>query len=123
MNIQKLNDCMEILKKDLGEGLVASSIVSTADAQTLIATEHSKPGAATMFSELTNSIQEALSQGYPPLGKFYYLDLAGNKGILFLPFGDYQWGIAIDTQKAKLGLLLNVILPKIVNAFEDAIVS
>jgi len=123
VNIQKLNDCMEVLKKDLGDGLVASSIVSTADAQTLIATEQSKPGAATLFSELTAQIQNALSHGYPGLGKYYYLDLAGNRGLLFIPFGDYQWGIAIDTQKAKLGLLLNIILPKIVNAFEDAVVA
>lgn len=123
MNIQKLNDCMEVLKRDVGDGLLASSIVSTADAQTLVATENSKPGAATMFSEVTAFIQKSLSQGYPALGRFYYLDLAGSKGLLFIPFGEYQWGIAIDTKKAKLGLLLNVVLPNIINSFEEAVVS
>jgi len=32
MNIQKLNDCMEMLKKDMGDGLIASSIITMADA-------------------------------------------------------------------------------------------
>ncbi len=123
MNIQKLNECMETLKKDMGDGLLASSIVSMGDAQTLIATENSKPGAATMFCEVTQFIQKSLSHGYPGLGRYYYLDLAGNKGILFIPFGDYQWGIAIDTRKAKLGLLLNVILPNVINSFEEAVIS
>lgn len=123
MNIQKLNDCMEMLKKDMGDGLLASSIITMADAQTLVATENSKPGAASMFSEVTSFIQKSLSQGYPALGRYYYLDLAGNKGILFIPFGDFQWGIAIDTKKAKLGLLLNIVLPKIINAFEEAVIN
>lgn len=123
MNIQKLNDCMEMLKKDMGDGLVASSIITMADAQTLVATENSKPGAASMFSEVTAFIQKSLSQGYPALGRYYYLDLAGNRGMLFIPFGDFQWGIAIDTKKAKLGLMLNIVLPKIINAFEEAVIN
>jgi hypothetical protein len=124
MNIQKLNDCMEIIKRDLGEGLIASSIVSTADGQTLVATEKSSAGAATIFNEVTAYIQKSLAQGpYPQLGRYYYLDCVGNKGLFFIPFGDYQWGIAIDTKKTKLGLLLNVVLPNIVNAFEEAVTS
>jgi hypothetical protein len=123
MNIQKLNNCMESLKKDMGEGLVASSIVTMEDAQTLVATENSRPGSATLFSEVTGFIQKALSQGYPALGRYYYLDLAGNKGILIIPFGDYQWGIAIDTKKTKLGMLLNIVLPKIISEFEEAVVN
>jgi hypothetical protein len=116
---------MEIIKRDLGEGLIASSIVSTADGQTLVATEKSSTATATLFNEVTAYIQKSLSQGggYPQLGRYYYLDCIGNKGLLFIPFGDYQWGIAIDTKKAKLGLLLNVVLPNIVNTFEEAVTS
>lgn len=125
MNIQKLNECIEILKRDLGEGLLASSIVTMADAQTIIATEKSSAKTASLFCEVTTFMQKSLSQGqgYPQLGRYYYLDCANNIGLLFLPFGEYQWGIAIDTKKAKLGLLLNVILPTIVNAFEEALIS
>jgi hypothetical protein len=116
---------MELVEKDVGDGFLASSIVSMEDAQTVIATAKSSAKTATLFAQITQNLQNSLSegQGYPQLGRYYYLDLAGNKGILFIPLGDYQWGVAIDTKKAKLGLLLNVILPKMLDAFEDAVIS
>jgi hypothetical protein len=122
MNIAKLNECLQALKRDLGEGLIASSIITTSDCQTIAATEKSSAVAASIFGEVTNFIQNALSKGpYPQLGKFYYMDLVGNKGLLFIPLGDYQWGIAIDTKKCKLGLLLNIILPTMITNFEEAV--
>ena len=125
MNIQKLNYCMEMVEKDVGDGFLASSIVSMEDAQTVVATAKSSAKTAALFAQITQDLQKSLSegQGYPQLGRYYYLDLAGNKGIIFIPLGDYQWGVAIDTKKAKLGLLLNVLLPKMLDAFEDAVVS
>lgn len=69
-------------------------------------------------------MQHSLSQGqgYPQLGRYYYLDCVGNIGLLFIPFGDYQWGVAIDTNKAEQGLLLNVVLPTIISAFEKVVI-
>ncbi len=120
MNIEKLNGCIELLKKQMGDSLLATSIVAMSDAQA-IADWNSKPGAAAIFVEVTNFLNESLKKGYPALGKYYLLDLQGDKMLIFLPLGEYQWGIAVDTTKAKLGLILNVILPEIVSAFEDAL--
>ena len=124
MDIQRLNKCLEHLRKDLGEGLIASSIVAMSDCETLAETEKSSSLTASIFSEITNFIQEALSKGsYSPLGKFYYMDLAENKGLIFVTLGDYQWRIVIDTKRCKLGLLLNVTLPPIISSFEDAVIN
>ncbi len=124
MNIAKLNECLENLKRDLGEGLIASSIITTSDYQTIAATEKSSPVTASIFGEVTNFIQNALSKGpYPQLGKFYYMDLVGNRGLIFIPLGDYQWGVAIDTKKCKLGLFMNIILPAMITDFEEAITT
>jgi len=120
MNIEKLNGCIELLKKQMGDSLLATSIVAMSDAQA-IADWNSKPGAAAIFVEVTNFLNESLKKGYPALGKYYLLDLQGDKMLIFLPLGEYQWGIAVDTTKAKLGLILNVILPEIVSSFEDAL--
>ncbi len=122
MNVQKLNECMEMLKKEMGDGLLASSIISTSDAKTIVTTEQLKSRPAAVYG-ITAVIQKSRSHGYPALGRYYYLDLAGSKGLLFIPFGEYQWGIAIDTRKAKLGLLLNMVLPKVMNAFEEAVIQ
>jgi len=120
MNVQKLNQCVENLKRDLGDGLLATSIVSMKDGMA-IASHNSSPKAAAIFSEITDNINKGLAKGpYPPLNKFYLLDLCDNRMLIFLPLGEYQWGIAIDSSKVKLGLILNVILGDIVNNFEAA---
>ncbi len=121
MNVQKLNQCVENLKRDLGDGLLATSIVSNSDGMA-IASHNSSPKAAAIFASITDSINAGLAKGpYPPLGKFYLLDLCDNKMLLFLPLGNYQWGVALDSSKVKLGLVLNVILPDMINNFEAAI--
>jgi hypothetical protein len=121
MNVQKLNQCVENLKRDLGDGLLATSIVSNSDGMA-IASHNSSPKAAAIFTSITDSINAGLAKGpYPPLGKFYLLDLCDNKMLLFLPLGNYQWGVALDSSKVKLGLVLNVILPDMINNFESAI--
>lgn len=121
MNVQKLNQCVENLKRDLGDGLLATSIVSNSDGMA-IASHNSSPKAAAIFASITDSINAGLAKGpYPPLGKFYLLDLCDNKMLLFLPLGNFQWGVALDSSKVKLGLVLNVILPDMINNFEAAI--
>ena len=120
MNVQKLNQCVENLKKDLGEGLLATSIVSMTDGLA-IASFNSSAKAATIFSEITDNINKGLAKGpYPPLGKYYILDLCDNRMLIFMPLGDYQWGVAIDSTKVKLGLVLNIVLPEMINNFETA---
>ncbi|MCP4216763.1 MAG: hypothetical protein GY765_19085, partial [bacterium] len=51
------------------------------------------------------------------------LDLADKKMVIVIPLGDYQWGILVDGDKTKLGLLLNISIPKIIDAFEEAITT
>jgi hypothetical protein len=123
MNIQKLNVCMDILKKDLGEGFVASCILTTEDGQVLVATDQANIAEATLLNDATALIRNALKTYPAELGQYYYIDVAGNMAILVIPFGDYQWTITVNKKLVKLGLLLNVVLPAIINAFEDAVVS
>ena len=54
------------------------------------------------------------------LKKYMIMDLDDDKTALVIPMGDYQWGMLIDNKKTQLGLLLNVVLPKIVKAFKEA---
>jgi hypothetical protein len=123
MNIQKLNLCMDILRKDLGDGFVASCIITTEDGQVLISTDQANIAAATLLNDATSFISNAMKTYPTELGQYYYIDVAGNMAVLVIPFGNYQWTITINKKLVKLGLLLNVVLPAIINAFEDAAVS
>jgi hypothetical protein len=123
MNIQKLNACMDLLRRDLGEGFVAASVITTEDGQLLVSTNQAHIAAATLLNEVTVVMEKALSTYPAALGQYYYIDVAGNMAILVIPFGAYQLSISINKQAVKLGLLINVVLPNIINAFEDAVVS
>jgi CheY-like chemotaxis protein len=121
VNVQKLYAAVELLKNDLGSALLAADIFGSADGQS-IAGHNSQPKASALFGQLTLFLGKSLEgSGFPKLGKYYILDLADAKMVIVIPLGDYQWGLLIDTKKVQLGLLLNVVMPKIIDAFEEAI--
>ena len=121
VNVQKLFTAVELLKNDLGDALLAADIFGSTDGQS-IAGYNSQPKASALFGQLTLFLGKSLEgSGFPRLGKYYILDLADAKMVIVIPLGDYQWGLFVDTKKVQLGLLLNVVMPKIIDAFEEAI--
>ena len=114
-------DEMASLKEDLGDGLLATDIFGTDDGQS-VAGWNSNEAACALFNQITNYMVDALTgSGFPALGRYYILDLVDDKMVIVITMGDFQWGLFLDTAKVKLGLLLNVVIPKIVDSFEQAI--
>lgn len=123
MNVKKLNEAIEAQKEALGAALLSTDIVMLEDGQS-IAGFNSNPKGCALFSQLTNTLIKTIKDsGLPSLGKYYLLDLVEDKMIIVIYMGDYIWGMLIDKEKAQLGLLLNIVIPKIVDAFESAIAS
>lgn len=121
MNVKKLNTAIQTLKDNLEEGLVATDIYMSADGES-IAGFNSNPQACALFNRITNYLTDALNGAeFPKLGKYYLLSLTDSFMVMVIPLGDYQWGMLVDTKKVQLGLLLNVVLPKILASFEEAI--
>lgn len=121
MNVKKLQNSAKLLKDDLGDGLLACDIWGSADGQSIVGI-NSQPQACALFNRITNYLGEALkASGYPELGRYYFIDLTSNNLVVVVPMGDYQWGMLIDTKKVQLGLLMNIVLPKVVDAFEEAL--
>jgi hypothetical protein len=121
MDVKKLNNAIELLKDDLGDALLASDIFGAADGQTIVG-YNPQPKASALFCQLTSYLVKSLDQaGFPQLDKYYLLDLKDGKMVICIPLGDFLWGMLVDKEKAQLGLMLNVIMPKIIEAFEDAL--
>ncbi|MCI5123396.1 MAG: response regulator, partial [Candidatus Electrothrix sp. AR5] len=121
MNIQKLNETIESMTRDLGNGLLATDIWTVADGFS-IAGYNPQAKASALFNHLTSYLNDTLQgSGFPGLGKYYMLDLLDNKLVIVLPMGEYRWGILVDSSKVQLGLLLNIIIPRIIDAFEEAL--
>ena len=123
MDIKKLNEAVEYLKDQLGKGLLNTDIWSTADGQSLAA-YNPQPKAVALFNQLTQQMANVLSQSeenYVELGRYYLIDLVGEPMIIILYLGDYQWGILFNKKEVQLGLLLNIVIPQIIDIFEEAI--
>ena len=121
MNVKKLNEIIESMVNDLGDGLLATDIWTIADGFS-IAGHNPQPKATALFNQLTSYLNDTLTgSGFPGLGKYYMMDLLDNKLVIILPMGEYRWGVLVDSSKVQLGLLLNIIVPRIIDAFEEAI--
>jgi len=120
MDISKLNQAMEELKEYSNGGALASDIYTTRDGQS-IASFNSNPVASAMFNQITQYITTTMQEsGLPSMGKYYIIELEGNKAIVVLNLGDYQWGMAVDTKICSLGLMINIVIPHITALFKSA---
>jgi hypothetical protein len=121
MDIKKLNKIVKDVQEDLGDALLSSDIWSVADGQT-IAGFKSQPAAAALMNQVGRELIDALTGSkFPSLENYYILDLQDGKLMLCLLCGDYQWGMLLDVEKFQLGLLLNVIAPKCIDGFKEAV--
>lgn len=121
MNVKVMEKAVEVLKEDLGDGLLATDIINAKDGQSL-AGWNTQPKASALFAELTSTMDKALKgSGFPALGRYYMLDLVDDKMVVLITMGNFLWGMFLNSKKAKLGLLLNIVIPKAIDAFEEAI--
>jgi hypothetical protein len=121
MNVKKLNEAMEVLKDSLKDALLACDIYTASEGQSIIGF-NTNPKACALMNQITDYTINALnSSGFPKLGRYWLLDLTDDKMVMLLLMGDYNWGMYVDTKKTQLGLLLNIILPKVLQMFKEAV--
>jgi len=123
MDVKRLNGIIKELQKDLGEALMATDIWTHADGQSL-AGYNTQPAAAALFNRIYDLINNALKGSkFPLLNRYYLLHLEGGHISAAFPIGDYHWGILLDAKKAQLGLVLNVVVPKTIEAIKEAVAA
>ena len=120
MDVKQINALVEEVREDLGDALLSTDIWTTADG-TVVAGINSDPKAAALMNQVAQELIKALTGSkFPSLEDYYILDLQDGKMMLCLFFGEYQWGLLLDTEKVQLGLLLNVVTPKAIAGFKEA---
>ena len=121
MDVKKLNAIVQEVQDDLKDVLITTDIWATADG-TVIAGFNSNPKAAALLNRIGQGFIDALKGSkFRPLEKYYMLDLHDGKMVLCLMFDDYWWGMVLETEKVQLGLLLNVVAPKAMEGFNEAV--
>jgi len=122
MNVQKLKESIELLKRDLDGALLACDIWPPGTAQPVVGF-NSQPKATALFDKLTLFLRDALQESeFPPINEYYMLDLANNATVMVLQLEDgYQWGMLVDKSKVHLGLLLSIAIPRAKKMFSEAL--
>lgn len=116
----KLDTCLKILNKDMGDSLISGNIMSIRSSKVL-ASYNIKPEAAAIFKRLTDYFRDAFAAAFEAarLGDHYILDLKGKQTLVVIILGEYQWSIVFNNVKCSLGLFQNIIMPKVVNTFNE----
>jgi hypothetical protein len=121
MNVAKLNAAVELLKSNLGESLLSTAIAMNVDGQP-IASFNSSPKFAALIVKVINVINDTTRVGgLPQIGKYATFDLQDDRVLVVLPLGEYIWGILLDSAKTQMGLLLNIEIPRAIDAFAEAV--
>jgi len=121
LDVKKMNATIHNLVRELGNALISTDVWTIEEGES-IAGYNSQPIACALFNQITGYIDEALEAGeYPKLDKYYILELQDGKMVIIIPFGEYIWEMLIDSKRARLGLLLNITIPQMIESFEKII--
>ncbi len=123
MNLKMLKTAIDGLKEDLGPALLSTDIWSSSDGQSILGYK-TRPKACALLNTVTGNLESSLKgSDLPELNRYYLLDLVDDKMVVVIPLADYQWAMVLDKTELQLGMLLNVVLPSVIDTFEEAMVS
>ncbi|KAB2842405.1 MAG: hypothetical protein HYZ17_13845 [Betaproteobacteria bacterium] len=121
IKIELIEAAIQELKTTLKDGLLATDIWDRAMGLSL-AGFNPQPTAVALFTEMTNTLVDALaSSGFPGLNRYYLLDMENDHMVMIILHGDdLIQGILLNSQKVNLGILLSVAMPKMIAALKKA---
>ena len=120
MKLKDLNDCMNQVKKDVGDALICTAIANIKSGVTIGKIDcDDKIGAcsAQVVSFLKDVIDSA--EGFS-LGRYLFVDLSKTRAAVFVIIGEFVWTIAFNPEKMPMGMIMNVYLDDYVQMFEYA---
>lgn len=117
---QQLELAVKDLRNTLRDGLIAADIWDKTDGLSL-AGFNQQPVAVALFTRITNELETSLADSsFPPLSRYYLLELANNHTIAVVNHGELLQGILVDNKKVNLGILISVAIPRMIDAIAKA---
>jgi hypothetical protein len=115
-----LDLAVQDLRNILRDGLVATDIWDRTDGLSL-AGYNQQPVAVALFTRITSELESALADsGFPPLSRYYLMDMGGNHTAAVIMHGTLLQGMLIDNKRANLGILISVAIPRMIEAVARA---
>lgn len=110
-----LEQALNEMHEQLGDAIIATGIWTRQTEEVLAAINH-QPVAVTMFNALTDNIAAALNNsGFPRLHRYYFMDLDDDHVVLIIQHdAQVLQGSLLDSSKIKVGVLISVTIPKLI---------
>ncbi len=108
------------LRNILRDGLVATDIWERTAGLSL-AGFNQQPVAVALFTRITTELETSLADSnFPPLARYYLLDMEGNHTVAVLNHGPLLQGMLVDNKRANLGILISVAIPRMIETVARA---
>lgn len=115
MNNATIQKITTFIKEEMGDGLISASVYTANDGQSLGGVNSNLKGAA-LLSRVTVQLSAAVkAAGYKGMGQYYLLTIGENTAALVIPMGDFECSMMFDTDKTKMGLVVNLVIPGILD--------
>ena len=115
-----LDLAVQDLRNVLRDGLIATDIWERTAGLSL-AGYNQQPVAVALFTRITTELESSLTDSnFPPLARYYLLDMEGNHTVAVVNHGALLQGILVDNKRANLGILISVAIPRMVEAVARA---
>ncbi|HEY3252585.1 MAG TPA: hypothetical protein VGJ91_01510 [Polyangiaceae bacterium] len=115
-----LDLAVQDLRNVLRDGLVATDIWERTAGLSL-AGYNQQPVAVALFTRITTELESSLTDSnFPPLARYYLLDMEGNHTVAVVNHGALLQGILVDNKRANLGILISVAIPRMLESVARA---
>lgn len=115
-----LEMAVQDLRNILRDGLVATDIWERTAGLSL-AGFNQQPVAVALFTRITTELETSLADSnFPPLARYYLLDMEGNHTVAVLNHGPLLQGMLVDNKRANLGILISVAIPRMIESVARA---
>jgi hypothetical protein len=115
-----LDLAVQDLRNVLRDGLIATDIWDRADGLAL-AGFNQQPVAVALFTRITTELESSLADSnFPPLARYYLLDMEANHTVVVINHGSLLQGILVDNKRANLGIVISVAIPRMIEAVAKA---
>ena len=115
-----LDTAVQDLRSVLRDGLVSTDIWDRSDGLSL-AGFNQQPVAVALFTRITTELESSLTESnFPPLARYYLLDMDGNHSVVVINHGQLLQGILVDNKRANLGIVISVAIPRMLEAIAKA---
>lgn len=120
IDTKALELAVQDLRNILRDGLVATDIWDRTAGLSL-AGFNQQPVAVALFTRITEELETSLADSnFPPLSRFYLLDMEGNHTVAVVNHGNLLQGMLVDNKRANLGILISVAIPRMLEAVARA---